>query len=559
MTTPTQSTAAANGVSDIATRLDFIELDTASLARIASLKPLIERHLPLALERFYEKIATVPAVSRHFSGPEHVQHAKSRQIKHWSAIASGRLDDEYFRSANIVGGVHARIGLEPRWYIGGYGLIMETLVRGVIHDYFAERRSATPLAILKRISAQSARDEAEELGAALAAALKAIMVDIDIAVSTYFEQRSADRLEVVRQISHAVARAEEGDFTARVCVKTTNAELNALQDGVNRLVGMIEGGLSATATVLSAFAQADLTQRMEGGFTGAFEKLQGDVNAVGTRLSEIMGQLRVASGSIRTAMHELLTGATDLSERTTWQAATVQETSAAVAQLAETVKDNAGRADAANEKTRSVAQVAEKVTVVMEQANDAMGRISTSAAKISSIIGLIDDIAFQTNLLALNASVEAARAGEAGKGFAVVAVEVRNLAQSAASASADVKLLIEQSGAEVRSGSQLVSEAGAQLGQMLSAIRESRALVEGIATASKEQAGTITEVSKAVTQIDETTQSNAALVEQTNSAVEQTEAQAKELDRIVDLFVVDEDGPDAAGAQPSRRSLATAA
>jgi methyl-accepting chemotaxis protein len=429
----------------------------------------------------------------------------------------------------------------------------------VIHDYIAERRSGALLAMLKRISAQSARDEAEELGAALAAALKAIMVDIDIAVSTYFDQRSADRLEVVRQISHAVARAEEGDFTARVCVKTTNAELNALQDGVNRLVGMIEDGLSATATVLSAFAQADLTQRMDGDFSGAFLKLQADVNAVGTRLSDIMGQLRLASGSIRTAMHELLTGANDLSERTTWQAATVQETSAAVAQLAETVKDNAGRAEAANEKARSVAEIAEKATVVMEQANDAMGRISASAAKISSIIGLIDDIAFQTNLLALNASVEAARAGEAGKGFAVVAVEVRNLAQSAASASADVKLLIEQSGAEVRSGSQLVSEASTQLGQMLNAIRENRALVEGIASASKEQAGTITEVSKAVTQIDETTQSNAALVEQTNSAVEQTEAQAKELDRIVDLFVVDEHGPDVTGAQPARRRLAAAA
>ncbi len=559
MTTMSKSTDAANGASDITTRLDFIELDAASLARIASLKPLIERHLPLALDRFYDKIAGVPAVARHFSGPEHAEHAKTRQIKHWSAIASGRLDDDYFKSANIVGGVHARIGLEPRWYVGGYGLIMETLVRGVIRDYFAERRSNAPLAVLKRLSAQGAKDEAEELGAALAAALKAIMVDIDIAVSTYFEQRSADRLEVVRQISHAVSSAEEGDFTARVCVNTTNAELNALQDGVNRLVGMIQDGLSETATVLSAFAQADLTRRMEGNFTGAFQKLQADVNSVGSRLSEIMGQLRVASGSIGTAMHELLSGANDLSERTTWQAATVQETSAAVAQLAETVKDNAARAEAANEKARSVAETAEKATVVMEQANDAMGRISASATKISSIIGLIDDIAFQTNLLALNASVEAARAGEAGKGFAVVAVEVRNLAQSAASASADVKLLIEQSGAEVKGGSRLVSEAGEQLGQMLSAIRENRALVEQIASASKEQAGTITEVSKAVTQIDETTQSNAALVEQTNSAVEQTEAQTRELDRIVDLFAVDGPRPNATIGQPVGHRMAAVA
>ena len=169
-----------------------------------------------------------------------------------------------------------------------------------------------------------------------------------------------------------------------------------------------------------------------------------------------------------------------------------------------------------------------------------MEKITASSGKISNIIGLIDDIAFQTNLLALNASVEAARAGEAGKGFAVVAVEVRRLAQSAAEASSEVKVLIEQSGTEVKGGSKLVADAAAKLEAMLNAARNSNALMDGIARESREQANSIEEVNAAVRTMDEMTQHNAALVEETNAAIEQTEAQAVELDRIVEVFRVEE-------------------
>jgi methyl-accepting chemotaxis protein len=185
---------------------------------------------------------------------------------------------------------------------------------------------------------------------------------------------------------------------------------------------------------------------------------------------------------------------------------------------------------------QSVSQTATEGGAVMSRATDAMERITASSGKISNIIGLIDDIAFQTNLLALNASVEAARAGEAGKGFAVVAVEVRRLAQSAAEASSEVKALIEQSGTEVSSGSKLVAEAAAKLNAMLDAARKNRELLSSIAQDNRAQASQIAEVNVAVRTLDEMTQHNAALVEETNAAIEQTEAQATELDKVVEVF-----------------------
>ena len=209
-------------------------------------------------------------------------------------------------------------------------------------------------------------------------------------------------------------------------------------------------------------------------------------------------------------------------------------------QLAQTVMDNAKRAESASESSRAVSHTAEEGGAVVRDANKAMEQITHSSAKISNIIGMIDDIAFQTNLLALNASVEAARAGEAGKGFAVVAIEVRRLAQSAAEASSEVKVLIEQSGVEVSGGTKLVAEAAEKLESMLSAIKENNTLMEGIATESRAQASAIDEVNVAVRQMDEMTQHNAALVEETNAAIEQTESQASQLDTIVELFSLED-------------------
>jgi methyl-accepting chemotaxis protein len=341
-----------------------------------------------------------------------------------------------------------------------------------------------------------------------------------------------------QEIGAVVGAAIDGDFSRRVGTNLGDPELRQLALDVNDLVATVDRGLTETGSVLAALARADLTQRMSGDYKGAFGRLKQDTNGVAEQLGDIITQLRGTSGSLKTATSEILTGANDLSERTTRQAATIEETSAAIEQLSRTVVDNAGQAEQASREARAVSVEAEASGEVMGEATGAMERITQSSAKISNIIGLIDDIAFQTNLLALNASVEAARAGDAGKGFAVVAVEVRRLAQSAASASADVKALIEQSADEVKGGTRLVASAAERLHAVQGAIRTNASLLDGIARASRQQAASIDEVNVAVRQLDEMTQHNAALVEQTNAAIEQTEAQANELDRVISVFTL---------------------
>lgn len=361
------------------------------------------------------------------------------------------------------------------------------------------------------------------------------------------EQRRIERSMMMQALQGAfgevVDAAVSGDFSKRVEADFPDAELNSIAASINNLVETVDRGLGETGRVLSALANTDLTHRVEGDYEGAFRQLKADTNAVAEKLSEIVGQLKDTSGALKIATREILSGANDLSERTTKQAATIEQTSATMEQLATTVMQNAQRAKDASVVAGSVTRTAEDGGMVMTKANEAMERITSSSGRISNIIGLIDDIAFQTNLLALNASVEAARAGEAGKGFAVVAVEVRRLAQSAAQASSEVKGLVEQSSSEVRTGSKLVAEAAHKLGAMLVAARSSNDLMDGIARDSQDQASSIEEVNAAVRQMDEMTQHNAALVEQTNASIERTEEQASELDRIVEVFTLVEPAP----------------
>jgi methyl-accepting chemotaxis protein len=360
-----------------------------------------------------------------------------------------------------------------------------------------------------------------------------------VALAERRDERTRMMQELQRSFGDVVDAALEGDFARRITATFADDELNRLAASVNSLVGRIDDIIGDTGTALAALADTDLTHRMDTNYGGALGQLGRDTNQVAERLGEVVSALKQSSEGLKTATGEILSGANDLSERTTRQAATIEETSAAMTQLAGTVRINAEKAEDARLVAAEVSRTAEEGGAVMEKANLAMERITASSAKISNIIGLIDDIAFQTNLLALNASVEAARAGEAGKGFAVVAVEVRRLAQSAAQASSEVKVLIEASGGEVQGGTRLVAEAAGKLSKMLGAAQRSNALMAEIASESHHQASSIDEVNAAVRQLDEMTQHNAALVEEINAAIEQTEAQAAQVDGIAAIFTID--------------------
>jgi methyl-accepting chemotaxis protein len=295
---------------------------------------------------------------------------------------------------------------------------------------------------------------------------------------------------------------------------------------------------------------------MEGNFQGELARLQIDVNTMAEKLMAIAGRISGASREVQGATREIASGVADLSERTEHQASSLEETSASMEELATTVRQNAGNAQEANVLATANSVSATSGGEIATKAIAAMGKIEESSRQIGDIVGLIQEIAFQTNLLALNAAVEAARAGEAGKGFAVVANEVRALAQRAGQASKDIKGLIVNSDNQVREGVRLVKQAGASLSEIVASAKKVATFVSEIAAATQEQSSGIEQVSKAVTGMDQMTQQNAALVEETNAALHSAQTQVDELRKVVSFFQSgDEDTSEVPTANPVRQQF----
>jgi methyl-accepting chemotaxis protein len=257
---------------------------------------------------------------------------------------------------------------------------------------------------------------------------------------------------------------------------------------------------------------------------------------VAERVGATIGNIKLSATEVTNASAEISTSTTDLSQRTEEQAASLEETSASMEEMTATVKKNAENAQQASSLAASTQEVANRGGEVVAKTVDAMAKIEDSSRKISDIIGVIDEIARQTNLLALNAAVEAARAGEAGRGFAVVASEVRSLAQRSSQAAKDIKDLITNSNGQVKDGVELVNKAGQSLHEIVDSIKKVTAVVNEIANASAEQSTGIEEINKALTQMDEVTQQNSALVEENAATAKTLEHQAKSMDERVAGF-----------------------
>ncbi|QWN00518.1 chemotaxis protein [Xanthomonas sp. MLO165] len=330
--------------------------------------------------------------------------------------------------------------------------------------------------------------------------------------------------------------AAAGDFSRRMQIDGMDGVLLSLAQGINRIYDSVETHLAALARVIGALAEGDLTQRVEGDAHGIFARLRDDTNQTVTRLTEIIGDIQIASDTIRRAAVEIAAGNADLSERTEQQAANLEETASSMEELTSTVKQNADSALQANRLVVGTGEVAHNGGQVMDDVVSTMGQISTASRKIGEIIGVIDGIAFQTNILALNAAVEAARAGEQGRGFAVVASEVRALARRSADAAKEIKTLIADSTDKVELGSGLVHRAGATMREIVGSVKHVTDIMSEITAASAEQSSGIEQVNRTVAQLDEVTQRNAALVEEATAAARSLEEQAVELADAVSIF-----------------------
>jgi len=300
----------------------------------------------------------------------------------------------------------------------------------------------------------------------------------------------------------------------------------------------VEKVMIDTMKVMKSLSLGDLTLTLEGEYEGEFALLQTAINETVIKLSQTVQDINEATVSISTAASEISAGNIDLSQRTEEQATSLEETASSMEVLTTTVRQNSDNAWQANQLATSSREQAEKGGSVILEAIDAMAAISASSRKVTDIIGVIDEIAFQTNLLALNAAVEAARAGEQGRGFAVVASEVRNLAQRSASAAKEIKALINDSGEKVKEGSMLVDESGRTLEEIVASSKKVGDIVSEIAAAGVEQSEGIEQVNQAVTQMEEMTQQNAALVEQAAAASESLDEQAKTVRRMMTFFDV---------------------
>jgi methyl-accepting chemotaxis protein len=295
---------------------------------------------------------------------------------------------------------------------------------------------------------------------------------------------------------------------------------------------------------LERMAKGDLSYRLSDEFAAEYIKIRDDFNGAIGQLHHTVSAIVSSTREVTNASAEISTSTTDLSQRTEEQAASLEETSASMEEIAATVKKNAENAQNASQSASATREVADRGGQVVAQAVEAMARIEDSSRKIADIIGVIDEIARQTNLLALNAAVEAARAGEAGRGFAVVASEVRSLAQRSSQAAKDIKDLITNSSSQVKDGVTLVNKAGSALTEIVTSIKSVAEIVAEIASASAEQATGLEQVNKALTQMDEVTQQNSALVEENAATAKTLENQAVAMTEQVSVFRIDGDAED---------------
>lgn len=470
-------------------RLNFLNLGQQVQARLREMKSIVMSALPDALDAFYAQMRTVPETAKFFPDEALMRHAKGKQHGHWDLITNGQLDERYAQAVTHVGEVHARIGLEPRWYIGGYTMVLERLIGAVIAAHWPKPRFGR-----KAPDSKALIDDVATL-------VRVTFLDMDMAISVYLEASERRRREVEDK-----ARTEA------------------------------ESIITAMNEATAALAKGDLTHRLGNNIPPQYSQLRTSFNSAMEKLTATMAELQASSHAIDSSIEEIAAAADDMSRRTEGQAASLEQSTAALNELTTAVRQTAEGAAQVSNAVKAANTGAEDSRGVVTEAGTAMGQIEASSREIGNIIGLIDEIAFQTNLLALNAGVEAARAGDAGRGFAVVASEVRALAQRSADAAKAIKSLISTSSAQVEQGVELVRRSGQSLRGIGSNVAEIDGLVANIASNTRSQSSGLAQVNEAMTQMSHAVQQNAAMVEETSASMQSLRNEIITLNRAISAF-----------------------
>ena len=350
------------------------------------------------------------------------------------------------------------------------------------------------------------------------------------------EETRAREAEIAEEISGVVAACAQGDFSQRLSLDGKEGVFAELCQGVNQIGEVTDQGLKDISKAMMALSNGDLTHRVSNGLEGIFGEIAADVNTSMESLTSIIGDIRTSGMVANQTAAELSQSAADLSARTEKNAATLEETNAALTELEHSVKGAAESADEAKTRTDEVVRATQNGIEIVDQTIAAIRSIKQSSTAITQVIDLIENIAFQTNLLALNAGVEAARAGESGRGFAVVATEVRDLAARSSQAAKEISEMITESSTNVSDGVELADKSGDVLKSIVDAVSEVSERIGMVANATREQAIGIQEITTASAQLDQATQKNAAMFEESTAAIATMKSEFANLMGAVDTF-----------------------
>ncbi len=450
-------------------RLDFLGFGEAESDAINRVYPILLEAVGPGLDALYAKAVNVPHLAANFRDAEHIAAAKETQGNHWVTVGQAKFDETYIQKATTIGEIHARIDLEPRWYIGGYALVMEQLIIAMVDAKWNDirKKKTTP----------------KETSLEFSSVIKAAMLDMDYVITVYL-----DKLEDER-------KAVEAEKT--LADEQQSQALGILSDGLNYL------------------AQGDLQKQLPDDLPEEFQEMTKNYNSALQSLSKTLCRTQRTSASIVKSSAEIAQSSEELSSRSTQQASSLKQSSKTIDDLAKSVEETAQTAQNAAQVTEKTTNNVTNAGDIVTNAVEAMDKIKQSSEEISSIIGMIDQIAFQTNLLALNAGVEAARAGDAGRSFAVVAQEVRQLAQRCTTAAKEISELIAISRDQVEDGVRIVGSTGEILDQITENVGEVAGLVEDISKNTSEQSSRLGEINTAISEIEKITEQNVQMADET--------------------------------------------